>query len=459
MEIAEIVVKEPPEIGDDYPHIKNLLLARFQLTPVALRDKFESHQRRPDTWDSFKEAKSLAQKLDHFEAIKRVHKKPGLAKTWERRTYDKPSLESKNKLANFSGKGRNVGSLNRDSIRHEVSHGSSQIRREGLRGSESQFEKRKPIICYYCNEAGHIKPACPRLRKNNFETVANLNVNTGDEDPFKNFKVNMEINGVDRVCLRDSGSAIDVCARSWINENDLLGEYVWVKSPLDEVCHCLPLAKIKITTKRGEFYTKAAIKQDKCDFDMYILGNRTAELIEASDQGVQLINAVVTRSKGICPSLERGKETSDGVLNENRAKLAEFVSSSEGEEKDSLEIPAFEEGGEMSLAELKGSEFIEEQRKCLDLKQLWDKAQTEGDTEFKIIRGRLVRVARTRRGEEIRQLTVEKELAAIIFGLKRLKHYLDGQKFVIETDHNPLSKQAGEHQPEAAKVGVESTAF
>ncbi|GFR06793.1 uncharacterized protein TNCT_353421 [Trichonephila clavata] len=139
---------------------------------------------------------------------------------------------------------------------------------------------------------------------------------------------------------------------------------------------------------------------------MYILGNRTAELIEASDQGVHMINTVVTRSKGICSSLERGKETSDGVLNENRAKLAEFVSPSEGEEKDSLEIPAFEEG-EMSLAELKGSEFIKEQRKCLDLKQLWDKAQTEGDTEFKIIRGRLVRVARTRRGEEIRQLVVK----------------------------------------------------
>ncbi|GFY71022.1 retrovirus-related Pol polyprotein from transposon 17.6 [Trichonephila inaurata madagascariensis] len=34
--------------------------------------------------------------------------------------------------------------------------------------------------------------------------------------------------------------------------------------------------------------------------------------------------------------------------------------------------------------------------------------------------------------------TVERELAAIIFGLKRLKHYLDGQRFIIETDHNPL---------------------
>ncbi|GFW77155.1 uncharacterized protein TNCV_2725851 [Trichonephila clavipes] len=47
MEIAEIVAKEPLEKSDDYPHIKNLLLARFQLTPIALRDRFESHQRRP----------------------------------------------------------------------------------------------------------------------------------------------------------------------------------------------------------------------------------------------------------------------------------------------------------------------------------------------------------------------------------------------------------------------------
>ncbi|GFW92333.1 hypothetical protein TNCV_3588551 [Trichonephila clavipes] len=38
MEIAEIVTKEPLEKSDDYPHIKNLLLARFQLTPIALRD-------------------------------------------------------------------------------------------------------------------------------------------------------------------------------------------------------------------------------------------------------------------------------------------------------------------------------------------------------------------------------------------------------------------------------------
>ncbi|GFY34150.1 retrovirus-related Pol polyprotein from transposon 412 [Trichonephila clavipes] len=97
----------------------------------------------------------------------------------------------------------------------------------------------------------------------------------------------MEINGIDRVCLRDSGSSIDVCSRSWINENDLLGEYVWLKSPLDEICHCLPLAKIKIKTKKGEFYTKAAIKQDSSDNDLYLLGNRTAELLEDVEEFVK----------------------------------------------------------------------------------------------------------------------------------------------------------------------------
>ncbi|GFW05519.1 retrovirus-related Pol polyprotein from transposon 412 [Trichonephila clavipes] len=363
IEIAEIVAKEPLEKSDDYPHIKNLLLARFQLTPIALRDRFESHQRRPgamwtdlvfklrsyldswlagmkvgdfaalkellvteqiqkrapselvdhflDSWDGFKEAKSLAEKLDHFEAIRSVHKKTGPTKIWERRTFDKQPLESKNKSAHFSGKGKNIGPLNRDPYKHEVSQGSSQIRRECPRAGDNQFEKRKPIICYYCNETGHIKPVCPRLRKIIFETVANLTLNTGNYDPFKKFKMNMEINGIERVCLRDSGSSIDVCSRSWINKDDLLGEYVWLKSPLDEICHCLPLAKIKIKTKKGEMYTKAAIKQDSSDNDLYLLGNRTAELLESDEQGVHLVNAVVTRSKQKDFPRERKKEANE----------------------------------------------------------------------------------------------------------------------------------------------------
>ncbi|GFY31112.1 retrovirus-related Pol polyprotein from transposon 17.6 [Trichonephila clavipes] len=211
----------------------------------------------------------------------------------------------------------------------------------------------------------------------------------------------MEINGIDRVCLRDSGSSIDVCSRSWINEDDLLGEYVWLKSPLDEICHCLPLAKIKIKTKKGEFYTKAAIKQDSSDNDLYLLGNRTAELLESDKQGVHLVNAVVTRSKQKRFSPEKEKE-----VNEAEFELTDSPPPSEGGEDESFIIPAFEGEGGKSLAKVNGVEFKEEQRKCPDLKPLWDKAQTGIDKEFRVIRGKLVRVAKTKRGEEVRQLCV-----------------------------------------------------
>ncbi|GBM54925.1 hypothetical protein AVEN_77831-1 [Araneus ventricosus] len=34
--------------------------------------------------------------------------------------------------------------------------------------------------------------------------------------------------------------------------------------------------------------------------------------------------------------------------------------------------------------------------------------------------------------------TTERECACIIYAIKKLKYYLDGQKFTIQTDHNPL---------------------
>ncbi|GFS99460.1 retrovirus-related Pol polyprotein from transposon 412 [Nephila pilipes] len=80
MEIVELVVKKPPEKGDNYPHIKNLLLHRFQLTTVALRDRFESHQRRPSTlWSnlvfdlrSYLDNWLAGMKVDDFVGLKEL---------------------------------------------------------------------------------------------------------------------------------------------------------------------------------------------------------------------------------------------------------------------------------------------------------------------------------------------------------------------------------------------------
>ncbi|GFY03895.1 retrovirus-related Pol polyprotein from transposon 412 [Trichonephila clavipes] len=94
-----------------------------------------------------------------------------------------------------------------------------------------------------------------------------------------------------------------------------------------------------------------------------------------------------------------------GMKVEDFATLKELLVTEQGGEDDSLIIPAFEEGGK-SFAEVNGVEFKEEERKCPDLKPLWDKAQTGIDKEFRIIRGKLVRVAKTKQGEEVRQLCV-----------------------------------------------------
>ncbi|GFR05306.1 retrovirus-related Pol polyprotein from transposon 412, partial [Trichonephila clavata] len=286
VESTELVAKEPPERGDDYPHIKKLLLNRFQLTPVALRDRFESHQRRSGT-------------------------------LWSDLVFDLRSY-----LENW-------------------------------------------------------------LTKGNYEAVANLNVNSGNEDPFEKFKIKLEINGVERVCLRDSGASIDVCARSWINENDLLGEYVWLKSPLDDVCHCLLLAKIKIKTKGGEFYTKAAIKSNSSVDEPYLLGNRTADLIESSEKGAQVINAVVTRSA----SKEIG--TNLPTANSSPTENADQIPPSEIHEEEMLEIPQVEGMKEFCLANVTSSDFRSEQERCPDLQALWEKARSGVDEEFQLMKGKL----------------------------------------------------------------------
>ncbi|GFS72335.1 retrovirus-related Pol polyprotein from transposon 297, partial [Nephila pilipes] len=455
MEIVELVVKEPPEMGDNYPHIKNLLLHRFQLTPVALRDRFESHQRRPgtlwsdlvfdlrsyldnwlagmkvndfvglkelmlteklkkrapielvdhfiDSWDEFKEATILAEKLDHFETVKKVRRKHGATKTSDRKSFDKQPFESNNKLSHFVGKGKAFSSPKKDSCKDEVNQESSHFRRERMRERERQFERKRQIICYYCNEIGHIKPSCPKLRRNSFKTVANLKVNSVNEDPFEKFKVKMEINGINRVCLRDTGSSIDVCARSWIKKGDLLGEDVWLKSPLNDVCHCFPLAKIKIKTIRGEIYTKAAIKPDGRGDDPYLLGNRTAELIDSIEQGIQLNNTVVTRSVEKIHPTEVGKEIIARGQVDPPLKL---VSPSEGKGEKKFEIPPFERRKETILAKINGSEFEVEQKKCKDFKVLWDKVRSGIDKVSGIYNGKLIRVTRTRQGEEIKQMYV-----------------------------------------------------
>ncbi|GFQ69332.1 hypothetical protein TNCT_579241 [Trichonephila clavata] len=138
------------------------------------------------------------------------------------------------------------------------------------------------------------------------------------------------------------------------------GRICLAQSPLDDVCHCLPLAKIKIKTNGGEYYTKAAIKSNSSAAEPYLLGNRTADLIESSEKGVQSVNAVGTRSGS--------KEIDTNLHTENGSPIENGDQSPPPEvHEEILEIPQFDGMKEFCLANVTSSDFRSEQEKCPDL--------------------------------------------------------------------------------------------
>ncbi|GBL98785.1 hypothetical protein AVEN_8665-1 [Araneus ventricosus] len=65
---------------------------------------------------------------------------------------------------------------------------------------------------------------------------------------------------------------------------------------------CLPVAQIYVECDLGRVTTKDVVVEGKLDQGRYILGNQTADLLkqinESSKLNSEIVNAVVTRSKG-----------------------------------------------------------------------------------------------------------------------------------------------------------------
>ncbi|GFR30963.1 SCAN box domain-containing protein [Trichonephila clavata] len=169
---------------EDLSRLKELLVTEQlkKRAPIELVDHFI------DSWDAFKNATDLAEKLDHFEAVKRVHRKQNTIKAGERKEFEGQPFLS-NKVHQISGKSKQANVPNKGSFRNDGFQGNSQIKGDNQREWERPFERKKPIICYFCNGADHIKPSCSWLTKNNYETVANLKVM---RTLSKNFKLNLE---------------------------------------------------------------------------------------------------------------------------------------------------------------------------------------------------------------------------------------------------------------------------
>jgi hypothetical protein len=100
--------------------------------------------------------------------------------------------------------------------------------------------------------------------------------------------------------LRDTGASIDIIASAYINPEMYTGELVRVRTPLQKESAGLPVAEVEIVGDFGRVFSRAAVVRSSLDRVYYILGNKTAKLIEQNttpDPQPEILNAVMTRAE------------------------------------------------------------------------------------------------------------------------------------------------------------------
>ncbi|GBN90321.1 hypothetical protein AVEN_52507-1 [Araneus ventricosus] len=180
------------------------------------------------------------------------------------------------------------------------------------------------------------------------------------------------VNNVHMPISRNAGASIDLVSRNHVSSEDFTGENVWVKQPLDLNFTCLPFARIELQSSDfGRIVTKATVIEAVFKDGVYLLGNRTADLI-AKQKLTSNMNTVVTHSPRERLESTKRAETDPrtrGIVSEPAIVV----------EPDPIVInlPPAEETAP-SLLKVSADEFIVTQRECDSLKPCLKNAEKGG---------------------------------------------------------------------------------
>lgn len=432
--LAEQILRQPADKLEDFDYIKNYLLDRFKVDAESFRQKFNNHQRSSgtsfrdlvydletfllgrlekleigdfeslkkllicdqikkrasaemkekflDSWAKETDPEELAIKLDEFESVRKAIKKNWVGKEKDDRKPDK------NKFT-FSKENKEKKPFNwRDRTKSQEN-----------KGKENAYEKKKEIRCFYCSVVGHYKTNCPKLIKDQSTAVVNQIGITDDLGScFAPYLGEAEINDVKIVTLRDSGASFDLIGKQYIKPEQLTGESIWLKQPLQKELHCLPIASVTLKIADiGTVSTKAAVVDDSLEMNHYLLGNQTHEIIEgAKMKKPELINQVVTRAK------KRQSEK------EERERLRESETTNavaEIREETPIVIPPSEKEKSLSLLGVNKERMKGLQREDATLNPCFEKAN-KGNSEFILENEILFRQSKTNRGEVRKQVII-----------------------------------------------------
>ncbi|CAL1300126.1 unnamed protein product [Larinioides sclopetarius] len=152
------------------------------------------------------------------------------------------------------------------------------------------------------------------------------------------------------------------------------------------------MAEIELKGEFGHLITKAAVVNNNADKGRYLLGNRTATLLEKMKNFLvpQQVNAIQTRAQKRLERQEKEMCDKDPVaVEETEMEITEDI---EIEDDDLFSFPPKEEFEGLSLLKIDSKTFIAAQQSCKELLSLTKKILEKADSknEFEILRNGLL---------------------------------------------------------------------
>lgn len=447
-ELSNMLAREEPSDANNYDFVKSIILKRYKLNSEKLKQCFYRHPKSHDKswrnyaqelssyftqwiselnietfqqlkdlivteqlkfrvsseirdhfledWLKFTTPYELADKLDDYESIKDSFKKKDMTK----RNF--PFI--RNQYGNYDYKSKENAKYIKPKflVKAETSHDKQR---------DKDFERRKTLHCYECGSSNHLRPQCDKLKKNQ-ESISHIVTDKSIDELMSRYTSVGKVNGMEMKILRDTGATLDLICNKYVKPHMYTNEKVWLRTPLEETLICLPLAEVELECELGHIITKAAVLRDSLDQGRYLLGNKTAMLLEdcknKEEVQVHMLNAIQTRAqKKISEMKNKAKNQSDDQLDEELSEKSSEVDKEKSIEKDDI-LPVVKDLSVQDLTKTSPKLFAEEQHKSEELKPLIAEAKkkTSKTNKYLIEKNMLFYKKRDKNGNERKLIVV-----------------------------------------------------
>lgn len=376
-EAADVVARLSKEDAEMYEKAKASLLRKYRLTTEAFRQRFRSMRKKPEQgypelaydlranlieWLKSADVYGEHDKVVECVALEQFYRcLPDAVRFWLQDKPDVNTVERAGELAEEyasrrkageerplereargepkkpDGTGKwpaaKAGKRNGEGRQPEQKLPSEDVSKEsrssekGKPEREKSFEKRKPPVCYNCQESGHIAAGC-RKPKVVFHYVDDEE-NRRLLEPYVH---DLRVNGSPCRVLRDCAATIDVMHPSLVRPDDYTGECAWIKQAVEGQKVCLPIARVSVEGPFGKLETEAAVSRNLPLSCPYLFSNKSDQMLRKrglvfSERKVQALTRARARqiaAEVVCRSEDEVppscQSTSDGPSSSDNAE-------------------------------------------------------------------------------------------------------------------------------------------